>query len=51
MHLMITFKQLEPNEVHLFTDGSSYADYIVRSNNKFSFSPIQLVVAMFFSIK
>ena len=40
---MITFKQLEPNLLMRYTfvaDGSSYADYIVRSNNKFSFSPI-----------
>ena len=28
------------NEVPLVTDGSSYADYIVSSNNKFIFSPI-----------
>ena len=28
------------NEVPLVTDGSSYADYIVSSNNKFVFSPI-----------
>ena len=28
------------NEVSLVTDGSSYADYIVSSNNKFFFSPI-----------
>ena len=27
------------NEVPLVTDGSSYADYIVSSNNKFIFSP------------
>ena len=43
MHLMITFQQLEPklaNEVLLVADGSSYADYIVSSNNKFIFSPI-----------
>ena len=29
-----------PNEVPLVTDGSSYVDYIVSSNNKFFFSPI-----------
>ena len=28
------------NEVPLVTDGSSYADYIVSSDNKFIFSPI-----------
>ena len=28
------------NEVPLVTDGSSYADYIVSSKNKFFFSPI-----------
>ena len=28
------------NEVSLVTDGSSFADYIVSSNNKFIFSPI-----------
>ena len=41
---MITFQPLEPNlsmkYPGLVTDGSSYADYIVRSNNKFFFSPI-----------
>ena len=41
IHLMITFQPLEPNlpmkYPGLVTDGSSYADYIVRSNNKFFF--------------
>ena len=44
IHLMITFQPLEPNlpmkYPGLVTDGSSYADYIVRSNNKFFFIPI-----------
>ena len=45
IHLMITFQPLEPNlpmkYFGLVTDGSSYADYIVRSNNKFFFQSNQ----------
>ncbi|CAH3183215.1 unnamed protein product [Porites lobata] len=36
------------NEVPLVTDGSSYADYIVSSDNKFIFSPISSSNVFFF---
>ena len=39
------------NEVLPVTDSSSYADYIVSSNNKFVFSPISSSNVFFFSSK
>ena len=38
-HFITTGTKLA-NEVALVADGSSYADFIVSSNNKFFFSPI-----------